>query len=150
MFCVLLDRGWGAMKGLHNFKKVTLSCCVSCCGEPHMPPAPTSSHLEILRNILCLLTSCAPTLTTHYKEAWSGDPTFFFSSLLYYFFFLQEYICAISTYEKKMAMVESDRLRKHRTNFKLRTCIWYGTKFIVIITMIIFTTIKNYWAQILH
>lgn len=52
-----------------------------------MPPAPTSSHLEILRNILCLLTSCAPTLTTHYKEAWSGDPTFFFFFLALFFFY---------------------------------------------------------------
>lgn len=46
--------------------------------EPHRPLALTSSHLEILRNILCLLTSCSPTLTTNYKETWSGGPTFFF------------------------------------------------------------------------
>lgn len=63
-----------------------------------------------------------------------------FSSLI----FKKQCICASSSYEKK-AMIESDKLLKIGRGFKLRTWIWYGTKFIIIIT-----TTNNNWALTLY
>lgn len=55
--------------------------------ERLMQFAPTSSRLEILLNILWLLTSGSPILITNCKEAWSEVPTSFFSLLFSFSFF---------------------------------------------------------------